>query len=146
MIVASVACLVGLLVTLVALARDGPLAPRTRVPPALPVMPTAADITHVDFPMAWPGYDPAAVDLHLEAVAKAWSELMAATPREIVERAERLAALRASIPFAKEEPEPPAPREAPPSTLAGTDPEAPGEALRTHAALELLSTARSRAS
>jgi DivIVA domain-containing protein len=148
MVVASVACLVGLVVVLVALARDKPPAVPSRVRPALLAMPTPADVARADFPLAWPGYDPAAVDMHLEAVAKAWAELLAAAPPEVVDRAERLAALRASIPFRPDEQEKPRTYalQAPPSSLAGTDPDAPGEALRTHAALELLTAARIRAS
>ena len=144
MIVVFVACLVGLVVVLVALDQDEPLPTPGPARPAFTTLPSPGDIVRTDFPLAWPGYDPATVDVHLEALAKAWAELLAAAPPEVVERAQYLAAMRNGSPVAspRDEPSSPEPGERLRSTLVGTDPDNPEEALRTHAALELLAAGR----
>ncbi|MGH8906350.1 MAG: hypothetical protein ACRD0K_07515 [Egibacteraceae bacterium] len=128
MAVVFIVCLVGLGVVLIALRRDEPL--RAPAPPApqADTVPAPVDIVRADFRMSWPGYEPAAVQAHLEAVARAWAGMLAVPGQD------RASPRPAPPPLAPLPPPLPLPR----STLEGTDPDAAAEALRTHAALELL--------
>lgn len=95
--------LVGLAVVTVALMRDEPMTPRgaagTR--PAWSGLPDPADLARVSFPPALSGYDPAAVDVHFEAVLRAYEDLWVAATPEVRERARLRAEARAGRPFAE---------------------------------------------
>lgn len=146
MLVAFIVCLAGLVVVIVALARDDPPVRRPRAD----TLPTLAEAPRLDFPLTSPGYDPAAVEAYLEAVAHALADLLAAAPPEVVERARLLGLLGpdeepadAGTPT-EESVQAPASAQARSSTLDGADPGAdPGtdpdteddEALRAEAAL-----------
>lgn len=94
MLVAVVVCLLGLGVVLTAVYRERPLPP----PPAPSVdwepLPTIAEVSRTDFPLAFPGYDPATVEAHLDALRRAYADLLAVAPPEVVHRARRRAAIR----------------------------------------------------
>lgn len=94
MAVVVVACLIGLVAVALALLRDRPLADRLRAPDWDP-LPAPVDVARVDFPLAFPGYDPATVELTLETLNDAYADLLAVAPPAVVERARRRAALRA---------------------------------------------------
>lgn len=144
MLIVFIACLVGLVIVLVALARDEPLAAPGPPAPAFDALPTPADVVRARFPLAWPGYDPAAVEVHLDAVARAWADLLAVAPPEVVERARQLTLLRQQIGVERmlAAYEHATTRSTPSSTLAGSNPDADQEALRTEAALELIQATR----
>ncbi|MGH8898710.1 MAG: hypothetical protein ACRDZ4_17245 [Egibacteraceae bacterium] len=144
MLVAFIVCLAGLVVVIVALARDEP--PVRRAQRDTP--PTLAEAPRLDFPLTSPGYDPAAVEAYLEAVAHALADLLAVAPPEVVERARRLGLLGpdeepADAGAPVEEPvQAPASAQARSSTLDGADPGArpteDNEALRAEAALVVI--------
>jgi DivIVA domain-containing protein len=148
MIVVFLACLVGLVVVLVALASDGPPAAeesQPAAPAALTPKPRAvripADVMRTDFPLSWPGYDRAAVEAHLDAVAQAWGEFLALAPPEDGPRTRRLASQLRTKGRGQTvaQPVPPPPLEpCLSSALEGADPDSDAEAIRSHAALELL--------
>jgi DivIVA domain-containing protein len=117
MFVAFLACLVGLVAVLVALAHDEPLPTRRILAAPRRTVLAPADVVRTDFPRVWRGYDPATVETHLRAVARAWSSLPETSPYEPDE-----------IP-----PTPP-----PSPVLEDLHPIADAEALRAHAALEIL--------
>lgn len=97
MYVAIVASLVGLVVVLVAYYRDPPLRPHRLQPQDWDVLPMPADIARIEFPMAFPGYDPATVEHHFDLLTRAYSDLLAAAPPEVIARARQKAALRQNI-------------------------------------------------
>lgn len=130
MLVACLACLAGLVVVIVALARDEP--PVRRAPPTL------ATPARLDFPLASPGYDPAAVEAYLEAVARALADLLSVAPPEIVERARRLGLLEPDAATAGEESVQPPLDDAGPGIGPDTENE---EALRAEAALIVIEAA-----
>jgi hypothetical protein len=142
MAVVCIACLIGLWVVLVALAGDEPVQARAPQAPAPPVSQpdtVPIDIVRTDFALSWPGYEPAAVQAHLRAVARAWADLLAAVPPDVAQQVRGLAPYNGDGTVQPSggpvlAPLPPPPLA--PSTLAGTDPDADVEALRTHAALE----------
>lgn len=85
--------LLGAAAVVVALARDEPMTPRAAAGtrPSWTGLPEPSDLARVSFPSAWSGYDPASVDVHFEAVLRAYEELWAAAPPEVRERARRRA-------------------------------------------------------
>ncbi|MGH8929916.1 MAG: DivIVA domain-containing protein [Egibacteraceae bacterium] len=131
MLVAFLSCLVGLAAVLVALAHDEPLPGwASRVAMGRAVL-GPGDVVRTDFPVVLRGYDPATVESHLRAVARAWIE--ASDPRrEPVLPPDHFEEHVMTAPIL------PVPASEPASALEGTDPDADAEALRTHAALELL--------
>ncbi|MGH8904821.1 MAG: hypothetical protein ACRDYA_24840 [Egibacteraceae bacterium] len=130
MLVAFIACLAGLVVVLVALARDEP--PARQAPPTLPAS------ARLDFPLASPGYDPAAVEAYLEAVACALADLLSVAPPEIIERARCLGLLEPAAKAGEESVQ--APRH---DAGPGIDPDTEDEeALRAEAALVVIEAAR----
>lgn len=146
MLVVIIACLVGLVVVIVALAHDEP--PPARRPRAGTLLaPTGA--ARARFPLvASEGYDPAVVEAYLDAVARALAEVLAIAPPEVVERARRLGLLLGPDPDASDRGAPdeepvvakPAQTPARSSTLDGADlatglDTEDGEALRAEAAL-----------
>jgi hypothetical protein len=131
MLVAVIACLVGLVVVIVALARDEPLAR-----PATPDTPPTA---RSSFPLTSPGYDPAAVEVYLDALARALADLLAGAPPEILERARHLGILHGfDVDTPNEELVQAPAAQAYLSTLGGADPRTDDEALRAEAALVVI--------
>lgn len=149
MLVAAIACLVGLVVVIVALACDDP--PTHQAHAGTPL--ASAETARLDFPLVSWGYDPEAVEDYLDAVAHALADLLAAAPPEVVERARRLGLLgpETNTPDAGN-PSEELPgegsvqtRTAGPrtSTLDGASPDAEDhEALRAEAALVLIEAAQ----
>lgn len=130
MLLAALACALGLATVLFAVYRDEPLAPPVPAAPEWDVLPTPSDVGHGRFPLKFPGYDPTTVEVHLDALRRAYADLYAEAGPETLERARERAALRAGL-----EPE------APVRTVTVNDEpwEVPadgeGDALRLEAAL-----------
>ncbi|HEY8338943.1 MAG TPA: DivIVA domain-containing protein [Egibacteraceae bacterium] len=119
MVVAVLACAVGLAVVAWTLLRDDLLpAPAPRSAPDWGPLPEPADLLRLEFPKSVPGYDPASVDAHLDALVVAYRDLLAEAPPEVVARARRRAAARRGLPL--DEPAPSAPQQAG-STADGDD-------------------------
>lgn len=136
--VAIAASVVGLLVVLVAYYRDEPLEQRRLHHPQWDLLPDPADLARTEFPLAFPGYDPATVEVHFDTLARAYADLLAVAPPEVVARARRRAAVREGLDpadprgHARDDLSPPVPEAAAVATPA----EAPdAEALRAEAAL-----------
>jgi hypothetical protein len=93
---AFVLALLGLLVTLVAWVRDRePVPPAAREPP-FAGLPSPADLARLELPSAAFGYDPAAVELTLDVVRRAYAELWTAAGEAARWRAARTLAADAS--------------------------------------------------
>jgi hypothetical protein len=97
MSIVVLATLVGLAVVAVALLRDEPIVPRGAVAaaPRWQGLPEPADLARVSFPFSMPGYDPAAVDVHFEALVRAYETLWSAAPEDVRHRARLRADARA---------------------------------------------------
>ena len=95
MTVAVVASLVGLLAVVVALAKDRPLDALPPAGPAWDTLPSPDDVTRVTFPLAVPGYDPVHVEAHLDAVRRAYEDVLDVLPADVLERARFRSAMRA---------------------------------------------------
>lgn len=97
MTVVVLASLLGLAVVAVALLRDEPTVPRGAVvvAPRWQGLPEPADLARVSFPFSIPGYDPATVDVHFEALVRAYETLWSAAPEDIRHRARLRAEARA---------------------------------------------------
>ena len=136
--VAIVASLLGLVAVLVAYYRDPPLAERTVAPPDWDVLPSPGDLARVEFPVAVPGYDPATVELHFELLTRAYADLLAVAPPEVIARARHRAAVRLGLDPDRPAPTvvPDTPRRTSLTPLASEGPDV--EALRTAAALAQL--------
>ncbi len=103
MLFAAAICALGLAAVLIALYRDEPL-PVTK--PALPewdLLPTPSEVARGEFGLAFPGYDPASVEIHFDLLRRAYDDLYAAATPEVLERAQRRAHLRAGQDFAEPE-------------------------------------------
>lgn len=89
--IATVIVLAGLAATLVALFTGGSSQARgPREPDWL--VPSPVDVRRARFPISWRGYDPAHVDVYLDALAAAYEELyFAAGPTAAARARERLA-------------------------------------------------------
>lgn len=94
MVLASVVSLVGLAAVLVAVYADSTLAPPGPQVPDWDALPTPADVSRSEFPLAFPGYDPASVEVHLDLLRRAYADLYAVAPAEVRERARQRAAYR----------------------------------------------------
>lgn len=133
MLVAALVSILGLAGVLYAVYRERPLPAPGPTRPDWALSPTPADIVRSEFPLTFPGYDPASVEMHLEAVAHAYADLLAVAPPEIVDRARQRTAARLGAP-------PPPPVS---TALAQDSPPAADsddvEALRAEAALAALS-------
>jgi DivIVA domain-containing protein len=136
MLVAAVVALIGLAVVCWALYAEQPLAPPGPSAPEWAGVPTPADIVRADFPMAFPGYDPASVETHLDAVARAYGDLVAVAPSEVLERARRRTLVRLGLADHADDDTLARPTTA--STLVGADAADDREALRAAAALGVL--------
>jgi xanthine/uracil permease len=96
--VAIVAAVLGLVVALVAWYRDEEVETPAVVAPDWGPLPDPGDVTRVAFPMSIPGYDPATVEIHLETLARAYGDLLAVAPPDVVTRARNRSALRRGMP------------------------------------------------
>jgi DivIVA domain-containing protein len=94
MLLASVVSLVGLAAVLFAVYADSTLAPPGPHMPDWDALPTPADVSRSEFPLAFPGYDPASVEVHLDLLRRAYADLYAVAPAEVRERARQRAAYR----------------------------------------------------
>ena len=95
--VAIVASLLGLVAVLVAYYRDPPLVDRRAQLPDWGVLPDPADLARVEFPVAFPGYDPATVEFHFDLVTRAYGDLLASATPEVIARARHRAAVRQGL-------------------------------------------------
>jgi DivIVA domain-containing protein len=95
MTLAVLAAVVGLVTVLVALYRDRTVLDEA---PALVLdwdpLPSTTDIARTEFPLAVPGYEPAAVDVAMDTLAHAYADLLAEAPPDVRARAYRRAAVR----------------------------------------------------
>jgi DivIVA domain-containing protein len=98
MVVPVLLSLLGLGAVIVALLQDPPLPPSGPSPPDWDPLPAPADISRARFPQAMAGYDPATVDVTLDAVAAAYADLLAVAPPEVVARARARAERRTGRP------------------------------------------------
>jgi DivIVA domain-containing protein len=145
MLVGALAAVVGLAAVLFALYRDGEIETREVTKPDWDLLPTPADVARVEFPLSFPGYDPASVELHLDLLRRAYADLLAVCPPEVVNRARQRAADRAGVDIEDSEPPPTALTEDPDAEPQPVDAfaESPGagapgadqEALRLEAAM-----------
>ena len=142
--VAIAASVLGLLVVLVAYYRDAPIEERTREPKHWDLLPDPNDIARTEFPLAFPGYEPATVEFHFDLLTRAYADLLAVSPPEVIARARHRAALRRGIDLPLDElptaspaqPLASTPRTPPSSSIASAPGEgADVEALRAEAAL-----------
>jgi hypothetical protein len=142
--VAIVASLLGLVAVLVAYYRDPPMAERRVQAPDWDVLPDPGDLARVEFPIAVPGYDPATVEFHFDLVTRAYGDLLAVAPPEVIARARHRAAVRLGLdPDAIPPPTVRAVDHPPTATALSTavaDEGADAEALRAEAALADLDT------
>lgn len=84
-IVVGVTCVVGLVVTLIALfsERAHPFVP----PEQSWLMPTPIEARSTSFPLAWRGYHPGSVDVFINALATAYEELYDLAGPDLVSQA-----------------------------------------------------------
>jgi hypothetical protein len=140
MIVAVLAAIAGLVAVLIATHHPyAGLEPPAAPEPEWDPLPAPNDVARPDFPLAFPGYDPASVEAAIEALLVAYEELYAAAAPEARERAHRAAARRRG----RGPPAPPERKEPPHAALpaAGGSPMGPpdlDEALRAAAALDAI--------
>lgn len=143
--VAIAASLLGLIVVLFAFYRDPPVVERTLEPPHWGLLPDPGDVARTEFPLSFPGYEPAAVEFHFDLLTRAYADLLAVAPPDVIARARHRAAVRRGVELPEGEiplPAAPAPTSAGAgampqrSSLAPLSPEATdAEALRAEAAL-----------
>ena len=141
--VAIAASLFGLVVVLVAYYRDAPVVERSLDPEHWDLLPDPSEVARTEFPLAFPGYEPATVEFHFDLLTRAYADLLAEAPPDVIARARARAALRRGIelPDGQLSPAPAAttataPPPAQRTTLAPLTPEgADVEALRAEAAL-----------
>jgi len=126
------ALLLGLVVVVLAVYRDARIEDPRPAGPDWGLLPMPSDVARIDFPLALPGYDPASVETHLEALRRAYEDVVAVAPPEVLARARRRAADRAGV---RAEDDPPAPARTPwvRETPAGVSGDR--DALRLEAAL-----------
>lgn len=93
MLLAVVACGVGLAAVLVVLYRDEPL-PVRRTAADWGPLPTPAEVAGTTFPLSFRGYEPGTVDAHLERLRQAYGDVLAVAPPEVIQRARERAVLR----------------------------------------------------
>ena len=108
--VAIAASLLGLITVLIAFYRDEPVAHRPLVAPDWGLLPDPGELSRLEFPLAFSGYDPASVEFHFDLLARAYADLYAAATPEVIGRARHRAALRHGL-----EPDTPAPTVVPDS-------------------------------
>lgn len=91
---AAAVSLIGLAAVLLAVYRDRSVVTHEPVTPEWDALPVPADLGHAAFPLAVRGYDPAAVDVHLDRLRRAYADLYAAAPQDVREAARAGSALR----------------------------------------------------
>ena len=131
MYVAVALSLLGLLVVLVAWYRDTGDVGYAAAGPDWGPLPPPGDVVRVEFPLTFAGYDPASVELHLDALSRAYADLYDTAPEQVRVAARQRAALRAGVEHV-ETVDPAAP---PPTALGGPRAGSDADALRTEAAL-----------
>lgn len=99
MLIAVAVCLAGLAAVLFAVYRDEPLAPPGPALPDWDPLPSPAEVAHGQFPLAFPGYDPASVEVHFDLLRRAYDDLYAVASPEVLDRARRRALMRAGLPL-----------------------------------------------
>lgn len=97
MIVAILTSLVGLAIVLVAYYADEPIADRGVIRPSWGVQPDPGEVARTVFPLAYPGYDPATVEVHFDALNRAYADLFETASPEVRSRARQRAALRHGV-------------------------------------------------
>ena len=95
--VAIIASLVGLVVVLIAFYRDAPLEERRLQAPSWDLLPDPAEVARTEFPLAFPGYDPATVEFHFDLLTRAYADLLAVATPDVVSKARHRAAMRRGI-------------------------------------------------
>jgi len=90
---AAVVSLIGLAAVLLAMYRDRAVVVHEPAVPDWDTLPVPADLGHVAFPLAVRGYDPATVDIHLDRLRRAYTDLYAAAPQDVREAARADAAV-----------------------------------------------------
>ena len=141
--VAITASLVGLIVVLIAYYRDTPLEERRLQAPDWDLLPDPAEVARTEFPLAFPGYDPATVEFHFDLLTRAYADVLAVATPEVLSKARHRAAVRRGIDMPTPPSDPPAAagaarRPAPVSNRSSITPLAPdtdADALRAEAAL-----------
>ena len=144
MVLASIVTIVGLILVLVVYYRDPPIHERLVVRPRWDALPDPSDVARTEFPVAPLGYDPATVEVHFEALNRAYGDLLAAAPPEVIKRARQRATMRRGtaadqLGAATTEAASAPPAEGRQSRLASPE-AADAEALRAEAALADLDT------
>lgn len=102
--VAIIASLVGLVVVLIAYYRDTPLEERRLQAPNWELLPDPAEVARTEFPLAFPGYDPATVEFHFDLLTRAYADLLAVATPDVLSKARHRAALRRGIDVPDSEP------------------------------------------
>lgn len=92
-IIVGLTCVVGLVLTLVALLGDGRAHVFVPVGPSW-LMPAPVEARNICFPHAWRGYHPASVDVFLNALSAAYEELYDLAGPELVAQARQRLARR----------------------------------------------------
>lgn len=108
---ATIVSLIGLAAVLYAVYRDHAVVVHEPASPDWDALPAPADLGHMAFPLAVRGYDPATVDLHLERLRRAYTDLYVAAPEDVRSAARAEAALQrgvqpAAVPERDEDPPP----------------------------------------
>lgn len=93
-LVASALAVTGLVVTLYALFTQGRSGPRRGPEEPDWLVPSPVEVRRARFPLAWRGYDPAHVDVYIDALAAAYEELYSTAGPTVVARARERLALR----------------------------------------------------
>lgn len=91
---ATIVSLIGLAAVLFAVYRDRSVVLHEPAAPDWDVLPAPADLGHTVFPLAVPGYDPATVDIHLDRLRRAYTDLYVAAPHDVRVAARAEAALQ----------------------------------------------------
>ena len=95
--VAIAATLLGLVVVLIAFYRDAPMVERRLEAPAWDLLPDPTEVARTEFPLAFPGYDPATVEFHFDLLTRAYADLLAVAPPEVQAKARHRAAMRRGL-------------------------------------------------
>lgn len=142
MTVAIIAGVGGLLAVLVAFYRDAEVEEPGVRHPQWDLLPDPSDVARTEFPLAFPGYEPATVEFHFDLLTRAYADLLAEAGPDAIARARHRAALRRGVDLPVDARGGARPRSAPPtpaprrSVLAPRSAEgADAEALRAEAAL-----------
>lgn len=97
MVIAAVVSVLGLAAVLLAVYRDEPLEEPGPARPDWDPLPSPAEVAHGEFPLAFPGYNPASVEVHFDLLRRAYEDLYASAPPEVLATARRRARARAGL-------------------------------------------------